>query len=215
MTFLFQDAVTAKNLNPAQTHGVYYIDGMYANHTAVRARCPKADLKGITVHGKTGAEAAFCDCEKDDLTVAQAEAWVAEQVKLNVPLIGVYADLSTWNGGLMKALAKYGKRVKRWLAHFDGIVAVPAGFDCKQFSDPGPVDNNIALDDFFVPFVPKPDVPHGKVRFEGTFDLATQKVTSVHGIPGLGVHFTGADRWMDVNLQVQVGKGGGQWRGKP
>ena len=215
MTYLFQDAVTAANLNPAQTHGVYYVDGLFANGAAVRARCPNAVLKGITVHGRTGAEAAFCDCEKGDLTVAQTEAWVAEQIKLNVPLVGVYADVSTWESGLLAALAKYGKRIKRWVAHWDGVAQVPAGFDCKQFSSSQTIDNNVALNDFFVPFTPKPDVPHGKARFEGTVDIATGKILGVHGIPGLGVHFAGPEKWLDVHVQVQVGKGGGHWRGRP
>jgi hypothetical protein len=211
----FQDAVTAANLNPNQTHAVYYADGKFANRTAVKARCPKATLYGITVHGLTGPSVAACDCENGDLTPAQAVAWVATQVKLNVPLVIVYADLSTWKGGLLKSLEHYGKRIKRWVAHFDGIPEIPAGFDCKQFSDPGPVDDNVALNDFFVPVTPKPDVPHGHVRFIGTYDIGTRKLVGVHGLPGSGVHFTGPENWMDVDLQIQVGKGGGHWRAKP
>jgi hypothetical protein len=216
MTFQFQDAVTAKNLNPNQTHAVYYADGLFANRAAVKARCPKAVLYGITVHGLTGPSVAICDCEKGDLTPAQAVTWVAEQVRLNVPLIIVYADESTWTNGLQASLSHYGRRIKRWVAHFDNVASIPPGFDCKQYSDPGPVDNNIALNDFFVPFAPKPDVPHGKAHFMGTVDVATGKILGVHGLPGLGVHFTGPEKWLDVNVQLQVGKnGGGRWRGKP
>jgi hypothetical protein len=213
--FFFEDAVTAANLNAAQRVGVYYMDGLFANHSSVRARLPHADLYGITVHGLTGPSVAFCDCEKGDMTPAQAEAWVAEQVRLNVPLIGVYANLSTWQGGLLAALAKYGPRIKRWVAHYDGFAVVPPGFDAKQFANPGPVDRNIALGSFLVPFRPKPDLPHGHAHFEGTVDIASGKIIGVHGLPGVGVHFAGAERWLDVPVQIQIGKGGGHWRAKP
>lgn len=214
-TLTFEDAVTAGNLDPNQKQAVYYIDGVFANRTAVQHQCPKAVLHGITVRGLTGASVFACDCETGDLTPAQAEAWVAEQVKLDVPLVCVYANLSTWQNSLTAALAKYGSRVKRWVAHFDGIAQVPAGFDCKQYQT-GKVDKNIALGSFFTPPAPpKPVGPHGHARFEGTVDIATGKVIGVHGVPGVGVHFAGAEKWLDVQVQLQVGKGGGHWRAKP
>jgi hypothetical protein len=170
---------------------------------------------GITVRGLTGKGIFACDCESGDLTPAQAEAWVAEQVKLGVELICVYASLDTWeNQGLLNALAKYGHRIKRWVAHFNGVAQVPSWADADQFADPGPVDHNVALENFFSsgPPAPKPDHPHGTARFEGTVDIATGRVKSIHGLPGLGVHFAGPEKWLDVKVQLQVGHGGGRWR---
>lgn len=156
----FDDAVTAGNL-PGQKYSVYYADGRFANETDVRAKeGPGAKLYGITVRGLTGPAINICDCESGDMSVAETEVWVAEQVRLGVPLIVVYASQDTWeNVGLLAALAKYGSRIKRWQAHYDGVAQVPAGYDAKQFADPGPVDHNVALPSFFEPFV-RPDADH-------------------------------------------------------
>lgn len=170
----FDDAVTAGNL-PGQRYSVYYADGRYANETAVRAREPQGKLYGITVHGLTGPKIAICDCESGDMSVAEAVAWVAEQVRLNVALIIVYASQDTWvNGALWDALAKYGARIKRWQAHYDGVAQVPAGFDAKQYADPGPVDHNVALPSFFEP-LDKPS-PHYERFPVGPFPYGTQRL---------------------------------------
>lgn len=214
----FEDAVTAGNLNPNQSHAVFYIDGVFANRDAVARRCPKAKLYGITVFGRLGRDVFACDCERGDMTVAQTVAWVAAQVRLNVPLVCVYAGLDTWeNQGLLKALEKYGHRIRRWVAHYNNIPEVPPWADADQFASPGPIDRDVAVANFFngvSPVVPPPK-PHGHVRFEGTFDLASGKVLSVRGLPGLGVRFAGPEKWLDVQVQIQAGKGGGAWRARP
>ena len=216
----FQDAVTAKNLDPNAKYGVYYVDGRFANHWAVQKQCPHAKLFGITVFGALGKDVFACDCESGDLTPSQAEAWVAAQVKLGVPLICVYASLDVWEKqGLLAALAKYGKRIKRWVAHYNNVRAIPDWADADQYADPGPIDRDVALANFFTgisPAVPAvPQTPKGHARFEGTVDIATGKVMWVRGLPGLGVHFAGPEKWLDVCMQLAVGKGGGQWRPKP
>jgi hypothetical protein len=210
----FEDAVTGRNLDPNQTHAVYYCDGAFANRTAVAKQCPHAKLYGITVFGRLGKDVFACDCELGDLTVAQAVAWVGAQVRLGVGLICVYANLSRWeNEGLLAALAHYGPRIKRWVAHYDNIPSIPSWADADQFADPGPVDRNPALANFFGGVVPA-FVPHskGRARFEGTVDLASGKVLSVHGLPGVGVHFAGPSKLLDIHLQVRVGEGGGSWK---
>lgn len=217
MLISFDDAVTAANLDRRQQYAVFYCDGRFANREAVAARCPHAKLFGITVFGRLGHDVFACDCERGDLTPAQAEAWVAAQLRLGVRLVCVYASLDTWlHQGLLDALAKYGHRIKRWVADFNGVAKIPEWADADQFANPGPVDRDIALASFFtgVP-LPAPK-PHGRARFEGTVDLASGKVLSVRGLPGVGVHFAGPERWVDVAVQVQAGHaGGGQWRVKP
>lgn len=213
----FEDAVTARNLNPDQRYAVFYIDGRFANRAAVAARCPHAKLFGITVFGRIGRDVFACDCEQGDLTVAQAAAWTAAQVRLGVPLICVYASLDVWlHGGLLDALARYGHRIRRWVADYNGRPSIPAWADADQFADPGPVDRDVALENFFTG-VPLPEPkPHGHARFEGTVDLASGKVLSVRGLPGVSVHFAGPERWVDVAVQVQAGReGGGRWRVRP
>jgi hypothetical protein len=214
----FDDAVTAANLNPNQRFAVYYADGRFANHWAVAKRCPRAKLYGITVRGLTGKGIFACDCESGDLTVAQALAWTEAQIKLHVDPICVYASLSVWtNQGLLAGVQalekKYGVKVKKWVAHYNNVAQIPSWADADQFADPGPVDHNVALANFFTPSPPahKADSPHGTARAVIAVDLATGKLKSVHGLPGFGVHFGGPARQLAVNLKLEVGKGGGQW----
>jgi hypothetical protein len=215
----FQDAVTASNLDPSQKFAVYYADGRYANRTAVAQRCPHAKLFGITVGGLTGKTIFACDSETGDLTVPSTIRWVESQIALRVPLICVYANSNRWlNEGLLadvQALErKHGVHVKKWVADFDNVPVIPAWADAKQFADPGPIDRNVALADFFGPLLPKPEpavhwysaevqisVPansSGTARFHGTVDLKNGTWT-VGGLPGV-VHWSGP--------------GGGKWRVK-
>lgn len=215
----FEDAVTAANLNPNDKYGVYYVDGRFANHWAVRARQPHAKLYGITVFGAVGAGVFACDCENGDLTVPQALAWTLKQIELKVSLICVYASLDTWlNQGLLRGVQalekKYKIHIKKWVAHYNNIPQIPNWADADQYADPGPIDRDIALANFFEPQAPvtPPKANSGHAIFEGTVDLKTGKVLSVRGLPGIGVHFDGPEKWIDVHVQVKVGKGGGQWR---
>jgi hypothetical protein len=170
----FDDAVTAANLPAGQKFGVYYVDGRFANHGAVQSRLgADAKLLGITVFGAVGKGIQICDCENGDLTAAQAIAWVADSLKAGVYRPCVYANESTWKGGLEAALAHHGGQIRRWIALYDGGPAVPGGYDAKQYlGDVGGVDKNVALDTFFdtaaakpepqpKPPVLKPSVPDG------------------------------------------------------
>lgn len=153
----FQDAVTAANLDPNQKHAVFYADGPFANRTAVAAHCPQAKLYGITTWGQTGQGIFACDSETLDLTVPQTIAWVAEQVRLGVKLICVYANLNRWiNEGLLAALAKYKGRIRRWVAHYTNVRQIEPWADAEQYANPGPIDRNVALANFFGDATPVP-----------------------------------------------------------
>lgn len=163
----FEDAVTAANLDPNQAYAVYYEDGAYANRDAVAARCPHAKLFAITVHGATGPGIFCLDSENGDMDTGardvfpQTEAWVAEQVRLNVSPIVVYANEDRWlNLGLLGRLAHYGNRIERWDANFDGNATLPSWADAKQYLSGG-VDRNVALAGFFGNATPAPPAdPH-------------------------------------------------------
>jgi hypothetical protein len=148
----FQDAVTADNLSEGAAYGVYYEDGHYANYTAVRERLPHAELFGITVEGKTGHDVFAVDSETGDLPVDATVAWVEKQFQLEVALICVYANLDRWEHlGLLSALEHYGDRIKRWVADYDDSTELPSWADAKQYADPGPIDKDEALANFFEP----------------------------------------------------------------
>lgn len=206
-TISFDDSVTATNLPTTQKYGVYYVDGKYANEAAVKVRLPKAKLLGITVTGKTGPDVAVCDCEKGDLTVAQAVAWVEAQIKLDVDPLVVYANASTWSGGLKADLAKYGKRIKRWVASYPGIGAkVPSGFDAHQYAGGVnvPVDRNIALATFFTPSALPPS---GVGKFSGTFNCDTGKWTIKHRHGSVKWHGKPAAWTASLTASVEGSKG--------
>lgn len=211
----FDDSVTAGNL-PDQEYGVYYVDGLYANESEVRARLPKAKLYGITVLGRTGKDVFAVDCEKGNLTVDQTVNWVNEQIRLGVDLIAVYADLSTWEAGGLKAkLAAHGDRIKRWVADYNGVKEVPAGFDAKQYAGgvTEKVDSDVALDTFFTPYKAPVPKPSGVVNFSGTLNLSDGQWT-IKGEPSKDAHFAGPKKEYSAEIQINAGDGGGQWRVK-
>jgi hypothetical protein len=215
MTLLinFKDAVDASALDPAATVAVFYCDGRWPNRVQVAARCPHAKLYAITVLGATGHGIFACDSETGDLPIAQTESWVAEQVAAGVKPIVVYANQDRWlNLGLLAALAKYGDRIERWDADYDGVAAVPSWASAKQYVD-GTADLNVARVDFFTGAQPAPPAVHqwsaeiqvavpegstGVLRFHGELVLKTGK-WAVAGLPGV-VHWSGP--------------GGGQWRSR-
>lgn len=171
----FKDAVNPAALDPNARYAVFYIDGAFANEAAVRARCPHAKLFAITTQGRTGRGIFACDSELGDLTVAQTEAWVAEQIRLGVELIAVYANLDRWlHQGLRAALSKYGSRIKRWVADWNGNPnSLPWWADADQYDSLPDVDLDAARATFFAgvkpkakprpkPKLPKPKPPHPK-----------------------------------------------------
>jgi hypothetical protein len=79
-----------------------------------------------------------------------------------VKLIVVYANLDRFiNGGLLARLEalekKYGVKIRKWLAHYTGnpVLEYP-WVDAEQYADPGPVDHNVALANFFGDEAPAP-----------------------------------------------------------
>lgn len=200
-TLTFDDAVTAGYLPLNEQYGVYYCDGAYANYPAVRKRLPHATLYAITVFGRTGKGVFACDCELGDLTVAQAEAWVAEQIKLDVQLICVYASADYWiNKGLWASLEKYGTRIKRWVADYNGVKTTSVvyegktyQFDAHQYNSDARLDYDVTTGTFFknppkaeVVKPPKPKVNTGSTRFSGSVTFNADGTASFKVRKGLG-----------------------------
>lgn len=150
------DAVTVSNIPDTAQACAAYVDGRYVNEAAIRARFPSARIVTITVTGIIGP--SICDAEPGDLTSEQAIAWVEESLAAGVWRPCVYADKFHWDSGLYAALEHYGNRIRRWVAHYDGVAVVPVGFDAKQFST-GNFDTSICLPSFFQPPAPPPEPP--------------------------------------------------------
>jgi hypothetical protein len=204
----FEDAVTATNLDPNQTHAVYYADGRFANRDAVARQCPHAKLYGITVTGLlTGPGVFAVDSETGDVPVDRTLAWVEKQIKLGVQPIAVYANLSRWlNEGLLAGVQalekKYGVRVRKWLAHYTGnpVLEFP-WVDAEQYADPGPVDRNVALADFFGDVTPTPPTKE---------DIVAIAVAELQGVPHVFVEDKNGDIFYTFQKQGQNAWEGGQ-----
>lgn len=204
------DAVTTANLPLGAFAIGVYVDGDFANEAAGRHRCPHALVLPITVHGRVGTPCV--DCEAGDLTVAEAVRWVELSLAAGVFRPCVYASADTWESqGLLAALAKYGSRIRRWVAAFPGTGAnIPAGYDAHQFSDANGVDTSLIADDFFVS-APKPAPKVDRW-------CAEIGVTVPEGSTGT-LHFSGAlvlkgGKWTVEGTHGNVkfsGPGGGDW----
>lgn len=172
-----------------------YVDGRWPTFGALTQRFyGHAHCLSITVFG---APAACCDCENGDMTPAQAEAWVARELARGRWRPVVYANLSTWEGGLRANLAHYGKRIRRWVAHYDGIRSIPEGYDAKQYNDHGPhgqnYDLSVCRDDFFPGEAPLPHPrpthkPHPKVTAAGISGALTTALIAF--LNARGIHVT-------------------------
>lgn len=223
MGLSFDDAVTAGYLPSNEEFGVYYCDGLYANYNAVRRRLPHATLFAITVRGRTGKGVFACDCELGDLTPAEAEAWVAEQIKLGVELICVYASADTWaNKGLWVALEKYGTRIKRWCADYNGVKSTTVvyegktyQFDAHQYNSDPRLDYDVATGTFFknppkakVVKPPKPKVNTGSMKFTGAvnFNADGTAQLEIHKLAGYGKRQV--DKVYVLPVTVTVANGG-------
>lgn len=137
-----------------------YVDGFYVSFPGLVQRfASSAHCLSIAVH--PDADAACCDCESGDLTVAQVAPWVDRQLSLGHWRPCVYASQDTFeNQGLLQALAGYGDKIRRWVAAYPGTGQnVPGGYDAHQYVDHGPQGQNydisICLDTFF-PGTPSP-----------------------------------------------------------
>ena len=207
------DSITVDHIPADAKYIALYVDGQYENLAAGKARCPHAAVLTITVNG---GDADCCDCETGDLTVSQAEVWVGGQLAKGRFRPCVYANASTWAGELGAALVKYGPRIRRWVAAYPGTGAnVPEGFDAHQYSDGGgALDTSVCLVDFFAVKPVPPAKPHGVARVEMSFDIATGKVLSHHGLPA-HVSWGSEEEWLELKDVPKLCVGGrhrGEWR---
>lgn len=209
-----EDAVTAANLDPTLEYVFFYANGRYANEAAVRARCPHAELFGITVI--PGEPGWMIDCEAEDFDLTQAETMLADELAAGQYRPCVYASLSTWLAdGLLYALERYGDQIRRAVAWYQDPIsyAIPEWADACQNSTNG-VDTWVCLPNFFDAARP-PAGPHGIASVRYDFDLA-------HGLwiktelPGKAIHWGTEDKRAAVELELTTGgPHAGEWRDRP
>ena len=110
--------------------------GMSNYAYAIRHR-PHAHIISITTKGEPNARVA--DCEKGDLTPAQAAEWAIEEDRAGrLPMI--YCDASTKD--LIIPLLK-GAHCQWWLADWDNKAIIPPGYSAKQYSSNNQYDTSV------------------------------------------------------------------------
>jgi hypothetical protein len=145
MTRTMYDAVTVANLPASATMVAGYVDGRYANLTAMRKRFPKATIVEIAVsHTSRGM---VLDVETGDATPAEAVTWCTKTMadKSNTELT-IYCNTSTWPA-VKAAFKSAGVTLPQWWeAHYDKVKKLSVGSIAKQYTDGAKYDTSIVAD---------------------------------------------------------------------
>lgn len=154
------DSVNVAAIPANATMVAGYVDGRYQTVPALRQRFPHAKVVTITVFGEPGAQVA--DCERGDLTPAQAAQWAkSERLAGRHPTI--YCSASPWPS-VQQAVRDVGldpaHDVSWWIAAYDHSTSIPNGAVAHQFTDPGPYDVSSVLD-YWPGVDPTPSPPSG------------------------------------------------------
>jgi len=198
------DSITPGNLPPGADAYAGYVDGRFANLTAIRARFPGARILEIAVFASSDAECA--DCEPGDMMPSQVAAWVKRQQARGVHRPVVYASISQMPV-VRAALGSAGitrDQVRLWSAHYGAGKHICTGMDGTQWTDAAPgtggsrIDESLLNDDFFQ----EADLP--------LTDADAQKVWTVDGvIPNpngnpANKFWTGAEIAEDTNQRIRA-----------
>lgn len=163
MTYLMFDTAGVEYVAqlPAGASYAGYINGAYATYAALRARFPRSPVLAITI--TAAATAHVLDVENGDATPAQAPGWVRLCHADGIALPIIYAARATMEqaGGVLARLAAAqlvpGVDCLLWVAQWDGIPLVPAGYDAKQYASVEAYDtSNIVDPDRFFGAAPAP-----------------------------------------------------------
>jgi hypothetical protein len=131
---IMYDSVTPSAIptNAALVAG--YVDGRYAWSGAEWARFPHSVKVRIATRASTN-DGHVLDVEQGDATPTQATRWVVMRRAAGVDP-SVYCNASTWPS-VRAAFESAGVAPPHyWIAHYDGLTAIPSGAVAKQYNDP-------------------------------------------------------------------------------
>lgn len=136
-----------------------YVDGSYANETAMRARFPRADIVTVTTTGQS--HAMMCDCEQGDLTPADVRTW-ADNYLYTGPLPLVYSSAFR-RSQLLTAMASFRAGWWWWAADWTGVPHLVPDAVATQYADPwtsgGDYDISIMAPAMMLALFGKPAIP--------------------------------------------------------
>lgn len=118
-TILWFDDTNVALLPAGYTAYAAYINGLFDNLAAVKARFPKAEILSIDVNG-SNTTANCLDIENGDATNAIARTWVHAKIAAKAKLIVVYTSVSNVNALVAELTAAGIPRgaYKIWTAHY-------------------------------------------------------------------------------------------------
>lgn len=144
MTRSMYDSVNPASIPADATMVAGYVDGHYANMTAMAARFPHATLVPIAVFPSTD-DGLVLDVETGDATPVQAPGWVVKRRSHGVDPT-VYCNTDTWPA-VRRAFAAAGvPEPHYWIAQYDGVATIPAGAVAKQYRETDAWDASIVAD---------------------------------------------------------------------
>lgn len=134
MTRLMFDSVSPSGIPADAAMVAGYVDGVYANVPAMRARFPHATVVQVAVSASyPAARGVVLDVESGDATPSQAVAWCRAYAGPNSDLT-VYCDSSTWPTVRAAFAAAGVSEPNYWVADYDGDPTIPAGAVAKQYA---------------------------------------------------------------------------------
>jgi hypothetical protein len=156
------DAVTPGNLPRSAVMVADYVDGLYENVAAIRARFPNALEVSIAVRWTDRAQ--VLDVENGDATPAQAVTWCTDTMSdVSNGDLTVYANADTMPAVRAAFKAAVVTLPQLFVADYDGVAELPAGYIAKQFASNAAYDTSVVADYWPgvdpVPAPPAPPVP--------------------------------------------------------
>lgn len=135
MTRIMYDSVTANDIPvDALMVGGYLPPSSFAWSPADWARFPNAVHVRIAVRASTD-DGDVLDVERGDATPLEAPGWVVRRRAAGVDP-SVYCSASEWPAVRQAFHNANVPEPHYWIAHYDGIAAIPAGAVAKQYRNP-------------------------------------------------------------------------------
>lgn len=163
MTRIMYDSVDVAGLPTGGDLYAGYVDGIYKNDTAIKARFPNVPFVGIAVTASTN-DGIVLDVERYDATPDQAPAWVKMRRLAGVEP-SVYCSEDAW-ATVKGAFAAAGiTEPPYWVAAYPGAgPGIPLGAVAHQYADMGGYDVSTVADywpgvDASSPPAPAPQPP--------------------------------------------------------
>lgn len=183
MTRFMYDSINVARLPATAKMFAGYVNGRWPTFNQLRAAYPSAICVSIAV--TIDADADVLDVEKGDAYPTQAPSWAVRQRNRGATPT-IYCSLNTWPA-VKQAFKDAGvAEPLYWIAHYDGMSAIPDGAIAKQYTGGDGYDLS-SVADYWPGIDPEPVLEDEEMLMvrtpDGEIDLALGGVL-VHLEPG-------------------------------